>query len=427
MGRLTTSIRHAWNAFTSDPEVYRGPPMASGGMGSFNARPYTTRVKVSNERSIIASVFSTLSVDVSDIELRHAMRDKEGGFLSTINSSLQYCLSQEANLDQAARAFRKDVAMTLFDKGVAAIVPVETTGDPVISGTWDIKTMRVGEVTRWYPRHVTVRLYNDRPDKGIFEEITLPKAMVAIVENPFYGVMNEPNSTLQRLVRKLNLLDVTDEATSSGKLDLLIQLPYTIKTEARRAQAEQRRNDIEFQLAGGKYGIAYTDGTEKVTQLNRPVENNFLEQVSYLTKLLYSQLGLTEEIMNGTAEEDAMVNYMARTIEPIVDAIAEEFNRKFLTKTARTQGHAVMYFRDPFKLIPISRLAEIADVFSRNEITSANELRTAVGMRPSSDPKANELNNSNMPDSKLEEPLDDGAEDDLAEEELDSQMEELGI
>lgn len=404
MGRLTDSLRHVlFNAFSSDPEVVRGPLAGSGGgTGAYGVRPYSTRVQVSNERSIIASIYSTLSVDVSDIELRHAKTDDEGGFLSTVaDSGLQYCFSQEANLDQAARAFRKDVAMTMFHHGVAAVVPVETTGgDPMISDAYDVKTMRVGQITQWYPRHVRVLLYNDAPDKGLFEEITLPKRFVAIVENPFYAVMNEPNSTLQRLIRKLNLLDITDEKTSNGKLDLLIQLPYTIRTDARREQAEQRRQDIEFQLAAGKYGIAYTDGTEKVTQLNRPVENNLWEQITGLMKLLYSQLGVTEEIMNGTADENAMINYMARTIEPVADAISEEFHRKFLTKTARTQNQRVMYFRDPFKLIPITRLAEIADVLSRNEITSANDIRRAIGMRPSADPGADKLKNSNMPEKK---------------------------
>lgn len=402
MGRATDIIRHAWSAFTSDPEVHRGPPPPSGGTygGTYGPRPHLTRTRVSNERSIIASVFSTLSVDVSDVELRHAMTDNEGGYVSTVQDGLQYCLSQEANLDQAARALRRDVAMTMFDKGVAAVVPVETTGDPIVGDAYDIKTLRVGEITNWYPLHVTVRLYDDRD--GVFKEITLPKRVVAIVENPFYLIMNEPNSTLQRLIRKLNLMDVTDDKISSGKLDMIIQLPYTIKTEARRAEAEQRRNDIEFQLAGGKYGIAYADATEKITQLNRPLENSFLETISYLTKLLYSQLGLTEEIMNGTADENAMTNYMARTIEPIVDAVCEEFHRKFLSKTARTQKHKIMYFRDPFKLIPITRIAEIADVLSRNEIATPNDVRKAIGWIPSQDPKAAALNNSNMPDKPAE-------------------------
>lgn len=407
MGRTTDFIRHSWSAFSSNEDVYRGPPLSAGSTyGSFGPRPHLNRVSISNERSIIASVYATLSVDVSDIELRHAMTDEEGGYLSTVNDGLQYCLSQEGNIDQAARALRRDVAMTIFEKGVAAIVPVETTGDPIIGDAYDIKTLRVGEVTGWHPQHVRVRLYDDRD--GMFKEITLPKRMVGIVENPFYNVMNEPNSTLQRLIRKLNLMDVTDDQVSSGKLDMIIQLPYTIKTEARRQEAEQRRNDIEFQLSGGKYGIAYADATEKITQLNRPVENNFLTQVDRLIKLLYSQLGLTEEIMNGTADESTMTNYMARTIEPVVDAIAEEFHRKFLSKTARTQRHKIMYFRDPFKLIPITRIAEIADVLSRNEIATPNDVRKAIGWIPSPDSKANELNNSNMPDKSGDQPVVNG-------------------
>jgi hypothetical protein len=361
-------------------------------------RPYNNRVRIANERSIIASIYSTLSVDVSDIELRHAETDEEGGFKSTVKSGLQYCFSQEANLDQAARAFRRDVAWTLFNHGVAAVVPVETTGEPLISEAYDIKTLRVGQIVQWYPHHVRISLYNDAINKGIFEEITLPMRLVAIVENPFYAVMNEPNSTLQRIIHKLNLLDITDEKSSNGKLDLIIQLPYAIRTDVRRQQAEQRRQDIEFQLAAGKYGIAYADSAEKITQLNRPIENNLWAQISELMDLLFSQLGLTKEIMSGTADENTMTNYMARTIEPVVDAIAEEFNRKFLSKTIRTQGQSVMYFRDPFKLIPITRLAEIADVLSRNEITSPNDIRRAIGMKPSKDPEADKLKNSNMPE-----------------------------
>lgn len=397
---FTDRIKHAFNAFTSDPDARRGPPLNASGVGggAYSHRPYNTKVRVSNERSIIASIYSTLSVDVSDIELRHAKTDDEGGYHETIRSGLQYCLSEEANLDQAARTFRRDVAMTIFHHGVAAVVPVETSGDPLISESYEIKSMRVGQITQWYSHHVRVLLYNDRPDRGIFEEITLPKRFVAIIENPFYAVMNEPNSTLQRIIRKLNLLDITDEKVSNGKLDLIIQLPYAIRTDARREQAEQRRQDIEFQLAAGKYGIAYADSAEKITQLNRPIENNLWEQIDGLMKLLFSQLGLTQGVMDGTADENTMTNYMARTIEPVVDAIAEEFHRKFLTKTARTQKQAVMYFRNPFKLIPITRLAEIADVLSRNEITSPNEIRRAIGMRPSQEASADELKNSNMPE-----------------------------
>ena len=406
MGRMTDRILHAFNAFATDPDtVLRGPPLPPTGYSgaSYGSRPHTTKVAVQSERSLIASIYSTLSVDVSDIEFRHAETDDEGGYLSTKNSGLQYCFSQEANVDQAARAFRRDVAMTLFHHGAAAIVPVETTGEksPLMgSEAWDVKTMRVGQIVQWYPRHVRILLYDDAPDKGILTEITLPKSMVAIVENPFYAVMNERNSTLQRIIRKLALLDITDEKVSNGKLDLIIQLPYTIKTDARREQAEQRRQDIEFQLASGKYGIAYADGSEKITQLNRPVESNLWEQIEALTKLLFSQLGLTQEIMDGTADENTMTNYMARTIEPVVDAIAEEYQRKFISKTGRSQGQRVMYFRDPFKLIPITRLAEIADVLSRNEIFSPNEVRRAIGMPPSKDAQADKLHNSNMPEKK---------------------------
>lgn len=449
MGRLTDRLFHAFNVFTSDPDLHRGPPVPTGGISSgasYSTRPYVTQVRISNERSMIESIYSTLSVDVSDIELRHVETDKQGRYVSTIDSSLQYCFSKSANLDQAARSFRKNLAMTLFHTGHAAVVPVETSGsDPIISEAYDVKTMRVGTVTQWYPHHVKVLLYNDRPDKGIFEELTLPKRLVAIVENPFYSVMNEQNSTLQRIVRKLNLLDVTDEKVSNGKMDIIIQLPYTIRTDARRKEAEQRRQDIEFQLATGKYGIAYADATEKITQLNRPIENNLWSQIEALTKLLFSQLGLTESVMNGSADENTMSNYMARTIEPVVDAIAEEFERKFLSKTAITQGQAVMYFRDPFKLIPITRLAEIADVLSRNEITSPNDIRQAIGMIPSNDPEADKLKNSNMPPKEPvvgeivtpEEPL--ALEEapstrfvskqmvDDEEAALDARMEELGI
>jgi hypothetical protein len=441
MGRITSTISRALNVFTNDPEVYRGPSTYSTAGGSFGgSRPYASRGRINNERSIIGSIYATMAVDVSDIELRHALTDEEGNYVSTEKSELQFCLSQEANLDQAARHFRRDVALTMFDKGVAAIIPVDYHGnkatDPLeILSKWDVVTMRVGEVVDWYPRSVKVRVYNDQDDKGIFEDITLPKSMVALVENPFYNIMNEPNSTLQRLMRKLSLLDVTDEKASSGKLDLLIQLPYTIKTDVRRAEAEQRRKDIEFQLAGGQYGIAYTDGTEKVTQLNRPIENNLWEQITDLTNMLYSELGITAEIMNGTADEATMTNYMSRRIEPIVDAVAEEIHRKFLSKKMLMAGHKIMYFRDPFKLIPITRLAEIADVLSRNEIATPNDVRKAVGWIPSKDPKASQLNNSNMPEPKSPDAVPEDAgrfvskqmQVDDEEAELDKTMSELGI
>jgi hypothetical protein len=321
--------------------------------------------------------------------------------LEDIESGLNNCLKVEANIDQAARQFRQDVVMTLLDEGIAVIVPVDTTLNPLDTGGYDIKTLRVGRVAMWYPKHVTVSLYNE--ERGLREDVTLPKSVVAIIENPLYSVMNEPNSTLKRLTHKLNLLDSVDEQSASGKLDLIIQLPYVIKSPAKRQQAEQRRKDIEFQLKGSQYGIAYTEATEKVVQLNRPAENNLMGQVEYLTKLLWAQLGLTEEVMNGTGDEKAMLNYHARTIQPILDAIVEEFVRKFLTKTARSQGHSVMYFRDPFKYVPIGGeggIADIADKFSRNEITSSNEIRQGIGMKPRPEPKADALVNSNMPQAK---------------------------
>jgi hypothetical protein len=337
-------------------------------------------------------------MDVASIKIRHVRIDDEERYLEQIDSGLNNCLTLEANIDQAARAFRQDIALTLFDKGVAAIVPVDTTLSPINNGSWDIKTMRVGEILGWYPKHVRVNLYNE--DKGRREQITVPKSMVAIIENPLYSVMNEPNSTLQRLMRKLALLDSSDELSASGKLDLIIQLPYVIKSEARRQQADQRRKDIEFQLKGSQYGIAYTDGTEKITQLNRPAENNLLVQVESLTKLLYVQLGVTEDVMNGTADEKTMLNYMNRTVEPVCDAIVEGMRRVYLTRTARTQGQSIVYFRDPFKLIPIGGeggIADIADKFARNEILSSNELRQIVGFKPSKEPKADQLINANMP------------------------------
>jgi len=332
---------------------------------------------------------------VASVDIRHVRTDDEDRYLEDVTSGLNNCLTLEANMDQAARHFRQDIAMTLFDHGVAAIVPVDTTLDPGVTGGFDILTMRVGRIVSWMPDRVRVSLYNEA--KGRREEIVLEKKYVAIVENPLYSVMNEPNSTLQRLTRKLSLLDAIDDQSASGKLDLIIQLPYVIKSESRRLQAEERRKDIEFQLTGSKYGVAYTDGTEKITQLNRPVENNLLKQIEYLVEMLYGQLGLTAEILNGTADEKAMLNYNNRTIEPIVAAIVDAMKRSFLTKTARTQKQSVMYFRDPFKLLPLSEIAEIADVFARNEILSSNEIRQLIGKKPSKDPNADALRNSNMP------------------------------
>lgn len=391
MTTMGSRLKHAWNAFVNLDN--RRNPADMGAM--YGTRPDRVRLMVSNERSIISSIYTRLSIDVASVAIRHVRMDDNQRYLEEIESGLNNCLTLEANIDQAARAFRQDIAMTLFDRGVAALVPVDTSINPETSGSFDIKTLRVGEVVAWHPRHVRVSVYNEAV--GRREEITLEKKFVAIIENPLYAVMNEPNSTLQRLLRKLQLLDVVDEQSSSGKLDMIIQLPYVIKSEARRQQAEQRRKDIEFQLKGSQYGIAYTDGTEKITQLNRPAENNLLKQVEYLMAMLYAQLGLTEEVMNGTADEKAMLNYNNRTIEPILGAIAEAMRRSFLTKTARSQKQTIMYFRDPFKLVPITDIAEIADKFTRNEILSANEVRSVIGIKPSEDPKADELRNSNMP------------------------------
>lgn len=391
-------LKHAWNAFVDDRVEDRFRAWSGDYGASYSSRPDRVRLQVTNERSIISSILTRMSVDVASIELRHIRLDDQNRYMEDMESGLNECLTLEANIDQAARHFRQDIAMTLFDKGVAAIVPVDTTMDPNVSGGFDIKTLRVGHIVAWYPRHVRVEIYNE--NKGIRQEVVLDKKFVAIVENPLYAIMNEPNSTLQRLIRKLNLLDAVDEASSSGKLDLIIQLPYVIKSDARRQQAEQRRKDIEFQLKGSQYGIAYTDGTEKITQLNRPAENNLLKQVEYLMDMLYGQLGLTAEIMNGTADEKAMLNYNNRTLEPIVSSVVEAMKRTFLTKTARSQKQSIQYFRDPFKLVPINDIAEIADKFARNEIMSSNEIRQIVGLKPSKDKKADKLINSNMPEEK---------------------------
>lgn len=386
-------LKHAWNAFVTPNTDPRNMPYSSE--VSYGGRPDRTRYSVTNERSIISSILTRLSIDVAAVEIRHVRTDDQGRYLEDMPSALNNCLTVEANTDQAARHFRQDIAMTLFDLGVAAIVPVDTTLDPSVTGGFDIQTLRVGRITAWFPQHVRVSLYNEA--KGRREEIVLEKKYVAIVENPLYSVMNEPNSTLQRLTRKLSLLDAVDEQSASGKLDLIIQLPYVIKSEARREQAEQRRKDIEFQLKGSQYGVAYTDGTEKITQLNRPVENNLMKQVEYLVDMLYGQLGLTPEVMNGTADEKVMLNYNNRTIEPIITAIVEAMRRSFLTKTARTQNQTIMFFRDPFKFLALSEIAEIADVFARNEILSSNEIRQKIGEKPADDPNADKLRNSNMP------------------------------
>lgn len=391
-------LAHAWNAFTdsnrpkSEEQISYGPSM-----GSFGLRPSRTRMSVTNERSLIASIYTRIAVDATSAIMKHTRTDDDGRYEETIKSGLNNCLTVEANLDQGASAFRQDIFMTLLDKGVIAVVPIDVDTNPLMTGGYDIKTMRVGRIIDWFPEHVRVEVYNQKI--GRRQELVLPKRVVAIVENPFYSVMNEPNSTLQRLLRKLTLMDTIDEAAGSGKLDIIIQLPYTVRTETRRAEAEKRRTDIEMQLKGSTYGIAYADSTEKITQLNRPAENNILKHIEYLTELLYGQLGLTKGIFDGTADEAAMLNYDNRTIRPILDAVVEAFSRTFLTKTARSQGQTVMYLRDPFKYVPISQIAEIADKFTRNEIASSNEIRGAIGWTPSKDPKADMLVNSNMPQS----------------------------
>jgi hypothetical protein len=402
-------VRRAFNAFAPDDPDYGHPEYGSYGT-AISVRPDRPRFTVSNERSIITSIYTRIAIDGASVQIRHVRLDDQDRYLEDIDSGLNNCLTLEANIDQAARAFRQDAFMTLCHEGVIALVPVDTTLNPMLSGSYDILTMRVGRIAAWYPKHVRVSVYNET--KGLREELILPKQVLAIIENPLYAVMNEPNSTLQRLIRKLTLLDSVDEQSASGKLDLIIQLPYVIKSEARRKQAEQRRGDIEFQLKSSKYGIAYTDGTEKITQLNRPAENNLMAQVEYLTAMLYGQLGITAEVMNGTADEKAMINYWNRTIEPLTDAIVEGIRRTFLTKTARSQGQSVEYFRDAFKLVPVSDLAEIADKFTRNEIMSSNEFRQVIGIKPSDDPKADQLVNANMPQGTIPEV---GAEEDDAE------------
>ena len=390
-------LQHAWNAFVYNDNNYVDPQNL-GGLSTF--KPDRVHFSRGVERSIVTSVYNRLALDVSSIAIKHVRLDENGRFKEEVDSGLQNCLNVEANIDQTGRAFLQDVVMSMLDEGCVAIVPVDTTIDPAKSGSYEINTMRTGKILEWYPAHVRVRVYNDK--KGIHEELVLPKSTVAIIENPLYAVINEPNSTMQRLIRKLNLLDVVDEQTSSGKLDLIIQLPYVIKTDARRKQAEERRKDIEMQLSGSKYGIAYTDGTERITQLNRPAENNLMKQVEYLTGMLYSQLGLTQSIMDGSADDKTMLNYYNRTVEPILAAITDEIKRKFLTKTARAQKQTVMYFRDPFKLTPVVDLAEIADKFTRNEIMTSNEIRQIVGMKPADDPSADELRNKNLNQSNEE-------------------------
>ena len=387
---IGSRLKHAWNAFMN-----RDPTEVDYDIGpAYYYRPDRPRLTRGNERSIVTAVYNRIALDVSDIDIRHVRLDENGRYIEDIDSGLNNCLTVEANIDQTGKAFIQDVVMSMLDEGCVAIVPVDTTLNPKVTGSYDINSMRTGKIIQWYPQHVKVNLYNDKT--GRKEEVTLPKSMVAIIENPLYAVMNEPNSTLQRLIRKLNLLDYVDEQTGAGKLDLIIQLPYVIKSNARRQQAEDRRADIERQLKDSKYGIAYTDGTERITQLNRPVENNLMKQIEYLTSMLYSQLGINQTVLDGTADEKTMLNYTNRSIGPIISAIVDEMKRKFLTKTARSQMQSIRYFKDPFKLVPVNEIAEISDKLTRNEIASSNEIRQIIGWKPSQDPAADELRNKNL-------------------------------
>lgn len=392
---ISSRLKHAWNAFMN-----RDPTPNYRYSVGYSHRPDRPRMTRGNEKSLVTSVFNRIALDCASMNIYHCQMDKDDRFVDYIKSDLNNCLTLEANIDQTSRAFVQDIVISMFDEGAVAIVPVDTTLNPNLTGSYDIQTMRTGKIIEWRPKHVKVRLYNELT--GEKEEVVLPKKMVGIIENPFFAVVNEPNSTAQRLMRKLALLDVTDEQTASGKLDLIIQLPYTIKSEARRKQADDRRDDIERQLSGSKYGIAYTDATEKIVQLNRSLDNNLMKQVEYLTNLLFSQLNITQSILDGTADDKTMLNYYSRTIEPIVSAITDEMKRKFLTKTARTKKQTIAFFRDPFKLVPVNDIAEIADKFTRNEIMTSNEIRQKIGMKPSSDPKADELRNSNISQSKEE-------------------------
>ena len=399
-------LKHAWDAFTNkDPTRYYQNLGAS-----YSSRPDRPRLTRGNERSIITSVFNRIALDTAAISIQHCKLDENGRLIEIIDSKLNDCLNVEANVDQTGRAFIQDVVMSMLDEGCVAIVATETTLDPKITDSYDVLSLRVGKIVDWYPAHVRVRVYNE--NTGHKEEIILPKKLVAIIENPLYAVINEPNSTMQRLIRKLNLLDAIDEQSGAGKLDLIIQLPYTIKSDARRQQAEDRRKSIEMQLAGSKYGIAYTDGTERITQLNRPVENNLMKQIEYLTSMVYSQLGITQTILDGTADDKTMLNYYSRSIEPIISAIVDEMKRKFLSKTARTRKQSIEFFRDPFKLVPVNDIAEIADKFTRNEILTSNEIRQIIGIRPSNDPKADKLINSNI----SQQSMDSGPSNEINEE-----------
>lgn len=422
MSTIKERLQHAWNAFRG-----RDHPQSMPDYGLYYGnRPDRHRFKYGTDRSLVTSVFNRIAMDVCSVGIKHVRVDYDGRYIETIHSGLNNCLTVEANLDQTGRAMIQDLVVSMFDEGCVAVVPVDTSINPSKSASYDIRSLRVGKIVGWQPEHIKVELYNEKTGKK--EEITLPKRVVAIIENPLYSVINEPNSTLQRLIRKLALLDVVDEQSSSGKLDLIIQLPYVVKGDIRKQQAEQRRKDVEMQLTGSKYGIAYTDATEKITQLNRSLTNNLLEQVEYLTKLLYNQLGLTEEVFNGTADEKVMLNYNNRTLEPILSAIVEEFRRKFLTKTARTQGQSIAFFRDPFRLVPVADLANIFDVLSRNQILTSNEARAIIGYKPSEDQGADQLWNKNMPvdDQMVETP--DGQEEqteDLEEDPGDEQLEPI--
>lgn len=388
---FTDRLKHAWNAFMNKDPTYSGY-YHFGNITSI--KPDRPRRSITSERTILMSIMNRIALDVSNVSIKHVHTDGKGRYDRDMNSGLNSCLTINANLDQTSKNFIKDVVMSMFDEGCVAVVPASASADIRKTDSYDIYELRTGKVVEWYPRHVKVRVYNE--DTGFREDVTLPKRAVAIIENPFYEVMNEPNSTLKRLLRKLTLIDAVDEQSGSGKLDLIIQLPYTIKSEARRVQAEERKKDIEMQLAGSKYGIAYIDATEHITQLNRSVDNNLMQQVEYLTSMLYSQLGITSTIMDGTADEKTMLNYENRTLVPILSAIADSMTYKFLTKTAYTQGQRIMYFRDPFKLVPVSEVASIADTFTRNEIMSTNELRQVIGMIPVQDPRADELRNKNL-------------------------------
>ena len=410
---LRSRVKHAWNAFfaRSPTDFYRGS-------GSSYYRPDRVRFTRGNERSIVTSVYNRIAMDVASVVIKHCRVDANGRYIEDINSGLNNCLTLEANIDQTGRAFIQDVVMSMFNDGTVAIVPVDTTADPTLTNSFDVETMRTGKIVEWFPDKVKLNVYNDRT--GQREDIILPKTSVAIIENPLFSVINEPNSTMQRLIRKLNILDAVDEKSCSGKLDLIIQLPYAVKGELKQQYAERRRKDLEEQLTG-PYGIAYTDGTEKITQLNRPVENNLMSQIQYLTDLLYSQIGMTPSVLNGTADERAMLNYNNRTIEPIISAITGAMKRNFLTKTARTQGQTIMFFSDPFKLVPIADIANIADTFTRNEILTSNEIRQIIGFKPADDPKADKLVNSNMPQPADEQvtvdPSQEGAPTDAPTEE----------